>query len=300
MQLAGLPEQAPSGMGHTTPFVRGEATLDPSRGSAISLEDSPTIMYIPGFGEDIVNKASFAAELMLRGAHVILPGQNREGMDYDNEDHADPISSQAYNYLDVLSAAKRDGETVHFAAHSLGAPVVERMVELQPYLFSDSHIFMLAPACSIEKERYPQLGFRWLRMMASEMNPKRPMEFPDPKGVTGTASAKVLLSNVSRTLHEVRALRKQKINYRRLAGKVGGLSVYSYAEDRMFPGMRMISTMRKAPEVEWSTPVDVFDRSKKYPGAGATHDDEQFTPSRVVRVILDRLIPGSQRVEVAA
>lgn len=256
-----------------------------------SSHHNPYAMYIPGFGEGIVNKASFAAELADQDVNVILPGQNRKGS------RGDAVDLQAENYLDVIGDLYEDEMPSVYIAHSFGAQVLEQMVYKSPLLFKESQVILLAPSGSIPGETYPSLAKRWLKFMRSESDNNRQMEFPDPGNVTSMASTKTLLSNPRRTAKEIKALRHGEIDYSNFRKNVGSLSVVSYAKDAMFPSDLMIDNMSQiivenGEDIRWVTPF-TSEPNGKEDGLigvdGATHDDEQFNPTRVVDTIVEIL-----------
>lgn len=257
---------------------------------------NPNAMYIPGFGEGIVNKASFAAELARQDLNVVLPGQNRKGS------RGDAVDLQADNYLDVICDLHEDDMPSVFVSHSFGAQILERMVYKSPEFFKDSQLVLLAPSGSIPKETYPKLGWRWLKFMMSESTSKRHMEFPDPGNVTGIASAKTLISNPIRTAKEIKALKNGRIDYPRLRRQVGGLSVISYGEDAMYPSSKMVNHFTRFmaesdQDILWTSSFSPKNnkQGEQIGADGAVHDDEQFNPSRVVDTIKQILDYSSKK-----
>lgn len=267
--------------------------------------NSDTALYIPGFGEGIVNKASFAAEAALNGIDFVLPGQSRK------QTFGDATDIQANNYLSVYHDLKQEQKPNVFIAHSFGAQILERMVQKSPLLFKEADVVLLAPSGTILGETYPELAKRWLKFMKSEADQDRHMEFPDRKNVTVMASTRVLASNPIRTYKEVRALRHGIIDYSTLRQNVGSLAVVSYGHDEMFPSRTdeddsmndKISASRKINirmgalvnvfknDILWCTPYhSARDVNGEVIGArGSTHDDEQFAPERVVGTVTDIL-----------
>lgn len=252
------------------------------------------VLFVPGFGEGIINKASFAAELASEGRHVILPGQNRTGITKNQAGRPDTLMNQALNYLAAMDAVAPE-ESSDVITHSYGVQVFEAMTRIAPERFEDSHAVVLAPSGSIEGQRLPAMGMQWLRMMASEAKGKDKMEFPDTKGDTGKASAKTLLANPHRTALEIGDLWRRTVDYEQLGRRVASLTVLTYAEDAMFPGGRVAPTLSRAVEngsITWATPVSsqrALSGELSYGGEGAVHDDEQYNPSRVVRASLQFL-----------
>lgn len=261
--------------------------------SAESDPGQKPILYVPGFGEGIINKASFAAELALRGRRVILPGQSRRGTLKNKSGQPDATYTQAFNTLAVQQAA--GARSADIVTHSYGSLVFDEMARLAPEWFEDSDVVMLAPAGSVRGERLPALGMRWLKFMKSEADQNRPMEFPDRKNRTGNASARVLAANPARTAREAHDLWKREVDYIGLSRDVASLAVLSYAEDEMYPDHTLAPALAdavSAGHITWATPVSsekARDGEIAYGGAGAVHDDEQYNPSRVAAATLEFL-----------
>ena len=286
-QIVGTPEQAPLPYqpGQEIPFVH----VYP-----IERKHERPILYIPGFVEGINNKASLAAELASQGYEVILPGQNRQGL-LKNEHHKrDATYTQARNYLAVAEAAAPN-QPLDLVTHSYGSLILNRMVDLDPERFADSRAVALAPAGTIQEETVLTLMRRWRKYITAPVSARGPMEFPDPPGTTPIEGVRTLLSNIIRTALEVRALGRERVNYPKLAQKLGALSVLSHAEDPLFPQELQASTLDDAinaqatPNLSWATPVRYpsadHPEPLTYGGQGAGHDDEQYYPSRVAGAI---------------
>jgi pimeloyl-ACP methyl ester carboxylesterase len=253
---------------------------------------STPVLFVPGFGEGIINKAPFAAALASRGFDVILPGQNRTGILRDAANKRQPTMSQARNYEAILRAEKLDGVTVNLVSHSYGSLVLEalvkRMMNNSPDYFKDSQAIMLAPAGVGQESSIFELGKRWLRMLKSEMD-KSTQDFPDIEGETGKASAKTLAANVPRMFGEVGDMLKKRVDFSELCRAVGEVTILSYKDDRIFPESFMASGAATAVNAgaTWATPISLAvqpDGSIRG-GEGATHDDEQFNPSRVAGAV---------------
>ncbi len=255
--------------------------------------DRRPVLYVPGFGEGIINKASFAAELALRGREVILLGQSRRGTLSNEEGRRDATYTQAINTLAVQQmVGARSADVV---THSYGSLVFDEMVRQAPEWFKGSNVAMLSPAGSIYNQRLLAMGAQWVGFMKSETDGDRPMEFPDPDGVTGKASARVLAANPLRTVREVRDLWQREVDYENVSRSVASLAVLSYAEDAMFPEDKLAPMLTDAVEaghIVWATPADfgaVDTGRMRYAGEGSVHDDEQYNPSRVAAAVLDYL-----------
>ncbi len=264
----------------------------------IETEDTKTFLYVPGFVEGIVNKASFAAELANRGHRVILPDQNRLTIAKSAFQAKSATEFQAGNYLSVLEHAKSknaslDGGGVDVLARSYGGLVFDAMskrtAETDADHFANSKVFLLASAGLIENETWSSLVRRWAGMMQSEMS-KKGRDFPDIDGSTGKASLQTMMANVSRTFREADRLVNDKISLD-LPDRVGRLAIVDYAEDRLFPSKRTAAHVGElvARGAVWLTPVSLqsLDGNSSHirGGHGAVHDDEQLNPSRVAGAI---------------
>ena len=247
---------------------------------------SKPVMFIPGFGEGILNKAPFAAELAMQGYDVILPGQNRRGIIKDNGRQA--TASQARNYAAILAAEGLSETGINFVAHSYGGLVfeslVQRITKTSPDYFKDSTAILAASAGIIPEKSYISLGKRWLKYMNSEKD-QSTQDFPDKTGETAKASTRTLFKNVGRTIAEIKALRHEQIDFETLAQRVGHVVIMSYAEDAMFPEELMEERASAAvlAGALWVRPVslDLTTDGKIRNGQDAVHDDEQLNPSRV-------------------
>jgi hypothetical protein len=279
---APLPQQP----GQTAPYVEV--------GPVVSEADGRKLHYVAGFGEGVINKASFAAELALQGKRVVLSGQNRKGTLRDESGKRSATYTQAVNSLAVYDAASK-GRPMDILTHSYGSIIFDEMVRLEPDKFKDSAVVVLAPAGSVYGQRLPALGLQWLKFMKSEADQSRPMEFPDSGNHTGKASAAVLAANPARTGREVVDLWKREVDYEYIAGHVASLAVLTYAEDRMYPNDEvapMLTDAARAGYLTWAVPVASARAASgeiAYGGAGAVHDDEQYNPGRVVDAALQFL-----------
>lgn len=303
------------------------------------VSDAPTVMYIPGFGEGIDNKVSFAGELAARGFNVVLPEQNREqkvrgrslfskAVDFlvtkekrqQRRSRLGATALQAEIFQDVIDSASSREEINPVSAvvtHSYGSLIANEMVGQNRKAFKDKDMIMLAPAGAIEGVRYPTMIARWVKMLISESDKKRRADIPDHKGHTGQSSIKRLFKRPSRTFAEVGALRHDKVNFTEIAQDVMSLHVVPYANDKMYPGEKMVDMIEEGfhdceeydldKVAGWSTPIDPGHVQGRLYGRGisdeeraqavyiapkgrdlrdgAVHDDEQFNPSRVANFI---------------
>lgn len=249
------------------------------------------VIYIPGFTEGIIAKAPFAADLASRGFDVILPDQNRKGiLKNPKTGKRDATYTQAMNYLAVLETERIEQADV--ITHSYGSLILDTMSELVEergmHLFKDSKVIMLAPG-GYNVESYGSLAGRFLKSLTTEPK-KGSKDFPDQPEMmkAGVGNFK---ANISRTALEARDLRKRKVDYPRLLGKigVGNLAVLSYAGDDLLPEDKLYSGMEEAVAggVPWAVPI-----GENYDGKqplDATHNDEQKNPSRVAAAVAQLL-----------
>lgn len=292
-QIVGEPHYVQLNKSDQLPYVRVSDFAVPPK------TDHPTV-YIPGFGEGIINKASFAAEMAKKGVDFILPGQNRGLIIKDAANPKRSTDTQAENYLALIEHEVPEGP-VDIVTHSYGSLVFQAMAKMRPERFANSRVVFLAPAGTIPNESLPQLGVRWVKMLKSENPKKQPMDFPDFKNVTGKASMKTLLSNIPRMIGELRDLAHEQVDYHTLSQRVGSLAVLSYAFDELYPQEKQELIMRSAVQddgVVWATPVwlerllpdyEPEEKRSSHVAEGAVHDDEQFNPERVARAVVVQL-----------
>ncbi len=279
-QYADLPEQP----GQQIPYVRL------NKGADIG-----PVLYVPGFSEGIINKATFAAELATRNVDLILPGQNRTGIMRDADNRRQATDSQARNYEAVLEAEGLEDASPHFISHSYGSLVLQSMLERahksRESQYTDSTAILLAPS-GLGSDSLPKLARRWVAMLRSEQDTTT-QSFPDLNGETSKASAKTLLANIPRTIGEVRRLTHDKLAVDELVERTGRLIVMSYAQDAMYPTEFIEDAARDAVEAGaiWTVPYysEVQKDTGIYGGTGAVHDDEQFNPKRVANAALQFL-----------
>ena len=260
-------------------------------GQETATEPSP-VLYIPGFTEGIVAKAPFAADMASRGFDITLPGQYRKGILRDALDKKNATYSQAVNYLAVAeSSGLTESEApVHVVTHSYGILIFQAMQRIAHErgldLFKDSKVAALAPAASNANENPLTLGGRFGQHMWSENFTDK--DFHDP-GDMLKAGAKNLLANLPRSAREVGHMARQRVDYEELA--VSGIAeaiVFGYAEDRLFPHRVLESTMAKAMEagIAYAVPISLEERDGQIRGGkDASHNDEQFNPSRVAGAV---------------
>lgn len=254
--------------------------------------DSRPVLYVPGFTEGIIAKAPFAAGLAHQGFDVTLPDQNRKKILADTlTDRKDATFSQAINYLSVLRAAELDaGGPVDVVTHSYGSMVFECMARIAKErswrCFDDSNVVMLAPA-GIVKESPTGLGKRWLHMMIAENGTSKDFQ---PSGEMLRAGAKNLAANVPRTIREAWELSSRRIDFKQLfAWGIGTMAALSYAEDPLYGSVALEPFMPEVMNegVSWSEPhsLQLMPDGRVRGGKDASHNDEQFNPSRVVNAV---------------
>ena len=97
--------------------------------------------------------------------------------------------------------------------------------------------------------------------------------------------------NIPRSGSEAHALLKRKIDYPSLLNRLGSLTVLSYAEDKLYSQEVLYPAMEQAVDkgVSWAVPITI---DGKYDGhkPDATHNDEQFNPSRVAASVAEILL----------
>ena len=294
-------------------------------------------LYIPGFAEVGLNKVSTAAEFAERGAEFVLPTQDRSDALVDPETgKPDATYTQAMNMLalyrqqqaeaeDEASRANQDNPApvppLHLISHSYGSLIIDRMVRIvaasnTPDLFRDAQVFLVAPADFRKHENVPSLAFRWGHMMLTEMDQKRPFEFPDKEGLTGKASMQTMARNIGRTLLEAKELIRGRVNLRNMAQHVGGVAVVLHGNDVLYTGKGFEKAIKREeknaakdgvyPEnITWMSAVTRTVRNPgpdelrlKYGREYATHDDEQLSPSRVANAV-DAVLDQKEALEDA-
>lgn len=284
---------------YTVPLSRdSQLTMDYVVSEPLHRTVAEKIVYVSGFGEGILNKLPFAAELASQGAEVLLSEPVRKGYAPNRFGDKNPIDTQASDILDLIRHETGD-EPVALVAHSMGALTVARMVAMQPERFAASSVVMLAPSGTAERESYASLAKRWMAF-ATDTRVNEHREIADPYDVTPKASQLRLMTDKRRTVREMQALRSEVINYHRLADAVGRVAIMPYAADSLYPMDRYESTIQRLltknpPEnLSWITPVtfELFDGDKQpLVGRYAQHADEELNPTRVASTVIDYLRP---------
>lgn len=101
-------------------------------------------------------------------------------------------------------------------------------------------------------------------------------------------------SNMLRAARETIHLARDRVDYERLATSgLAMLSVMGYAEDRLFPHRVLKRAMKRAAihGVNYATPICLRagDDGSCRVGKWATHNDEQFNPTRVGGAVAELL-----------
>ena len=254
------------------------------------------ILFVPGFTETIVAKAPLILEMAQNGADMIMPGQNRVKIAHDRKRHLDATNAQAQNNLAILVAEGLEDQTVDIITHSYGSLVFQEMHKLAQERgirsFEGSKVVMLAPAGFNQKESALKLGYRFAKSLILEAKTSKDVD--DIDGSMFKAGQGTMTANIPRGLHEIRDLYKSTVDYERLLKSgIASLAVLGYAEDAVYPHKVLERTMRKAVEsgVSYGVPVslqvsaDGMIRS----GTDASHNDDQFNPSRAAGAALQLL-----------
>lgn len=282
------------------------------------------VIYVPGFTEGIVAKASFAATLAHTGHEVILPDQNRKGLLKDALNKRSATYTQAAHVMSVLEneGLLRPNGRVDVVTHSYGSLIFEEMYKIagrrSQNVFNDSEVIMLAPAGMNGREHVLSLGYRFLRMIHAEA--KTHKDFDDERGEMFAAGRRHALANLPRAVREGFELAKRRVGLGYLLeGSIGRLTVMSYAEDNLFPDK--LAEKRLLPyladmlsddpgqKLQWAMPISTKEiattpGSRKAPtkngkelrlGTDASHNDEQFNPDRVANAVSQVLRLGYRR-----
>ena len=287
------------------------------------------VLYVPGFTEGIVAKSGFAATLAAHGHDVTLPDQNRKGILKDALDKRSATYTQAVNIMSVLGAEGilKSNQPVDVVTHSYGSLIFEEMHKIATRrgygVFDDSEVIMLAPAGMNGKEHVFSLGYRFLRMMQAEAKVHK--DFDDERGEMFAAGQGHALANLPCAIREGFELAKRRVGLSYLLrSKIGGLTIMSYANDNLFPDT--LAEGRLAPylsrtdgdpsdaKLQWLIPVSMqeiptVEQSGKAQirpgkelrlGTDASHNDEQFNPSRVAGSVSQVLRLAEERRATAA
>ena len=256
---------------------------------------SKPVLYIPGFTEGIVAKAPFAVDLASRGLDVILPDQNRTSIIRNQVGKKDATYTQAANYLAVLEAEGLLSETnsVDTVTHSYGSLIFDEMIKIAKSknldCFDDSKVIMLAPAGLNDRESRIKLGSRFLKLNITEG--RTPKDIGDDDGEMLKAGTANFRANMSRAVRECLELATRHIDEFNLMGSgIGSLAIVGYAEDVLFPSSLLESAVERLVNdgATWLNPVDLATNPPRS-GRYATHNDEQFNPSRVAGSVAELL-----------
>ena len=270
------------------------------------------VLYVPGFTEDVLPKIPFALELEKLGLDVTFLGQNRRGISRNASGRPDATYSQAVNNLAVLEAAGLQDGPVDPLLHSYASLIFQAMMretkERGRSTFDDSRVVMLAPAGSNPFESPLTLGPRFGRHGWTESRTDK--DFPDPDGVMLKAGIDTFTANWPRSIREMLELSFDRVNYPWLLDSgISSLAILGYGGDKLFPHRTLKRSMQKMTNhaedkraeadetgvddivsVQYATPIDYERRKDRSEGESkhvvrnpknASHNDEQFHPSRV-------------------
>ena len=247
------------------------------------------LFYVPGFTEGIVAKSPFLVSLKEKGIDVIMPNQHREG----TPKVKDTTRKQALDYMAIIGNEGLQHKKVNLFGHSYGSMVAAEMVGLADEMgwtcFEDAEVILGAPAGIGNKTGVLNLGSRFMKMLKSEGKASH-KEIYDNSGEMFKAGQKTLLANPLRAAKEVLALHKYRINAKRLGHKVGGVSVLGYSNDKLFTHEILEGGIDSfiSHGARYMTPIRFIttrDGVEVDHGRPATHNDEQFNPTRVAGAV---------------
>lgn len=258
------------------------------------------IVFVPGFTESITAKAGFILEMATQKADMIFPGQNRHALPRSGRKLHGATMAQAQNVLAVMRAEGLLHKPADFITHSYGSLVFQAMQERAHYdertCFRESRVVMLTPAGMNPHETAPKLGRRFLANILAERRTNKDIE--DKGGIMFAAGVLAARGNMVRSACEVRDLVKARLDYGRIMRSgIAELSIVAYAQDKLYPYDVLDEAAADAVSagaVYW-TPYSPEQQANGQPRGGqdASHNDEQFNPSRVATAVLD-LLYGKQ------
>lgn len=260
--------------------------------------DSPAherpVAYVGGFGETVFGALPFIMALAQEGFEVVMPDQHRKGILRNGHNADDAILTQARNCLSVFEDAanqRAPEQTKQFdvVAHSLGALVVQQMVELSPETFRDARVVFLSPAGSIAADGFWSLARRWVTCIYKDSKSEH-HQFSDSNNMAIRAGVRTLTANIKRTMLEIKELARTTIDYVDLASKVGSLTVASYANDTLFSPDRLTKLHQAlnegVPNLRWLVPVSFSGMYDPLLGVGGSnHGEERSHPGRIAGMV---------------
>jgi hypothetical protein len=258
------------------------------------------VIYIPGFTEGEVAKAPFAAALAQRGATVLLPGQNRAKIVADAIEGKDATFAQACSMMSVIKHEGLADGGFDVVTHSYGSLIFGAMTKVADReglrTFEGARVIALAPAGLNPKEAPLRLGLRFARSNLAEFRLKE-QEFLDVDGSMLKASIANFSANILRGWNEVRDLYRNRLDIPDLfrSAKIGTLALVAYAHDATFPYKIIDHSVNNA--LDRGLPVSYVTPYASKPNFNgtimgrreATHNDEQFQPTRVANTVMQLL-----------
>lgn len=276
---------------------RPNSTISYSRLARQDATGNP-ILYVPGFTEGIVAKAPFGLAMAEHGHDIIIPDQNRDA----KPERKDATEEQATNYLAIIEAEGLQHSSVNIVAHSYGALIFAKMAQLAKQrgwsCFDEARVALVAPSGQYEDENLVKLGARFARMLISEVGSDK--AFPDETGLQMKAGQGIIKSNPVRAAQEVRSLNREMVSYEGLSQLVGKIGIFGYRDDKLYGHKQLQDGAQKAMEFggSYAVPInyelDENGEAVRINSAPATHNDEQFNPSRVAGAVSQFFDPNTR------
>ena len=285
------------------------------------------IVVAPGFTQGIEVLEDFGQSLSDSGHREVFvldqwasaPRKSRQPKQYANGNFIG-LEEQAEAVASFLEHSHLTDRPIDFVANSFGCQITARVAEIAEEqgwnCFKDdlgSHTIFISPAASNEDENYISLGVRWTKWMAKN-DPHASMvaKVLDPGARMLKEGKRNASENPKKTLKEIDALVRSRVDYQRL-GKIGLKPfVMAYADDDLMPYGTMEQNLEnnlenlsgismpvdagavKARDFEmFKTNIGLQGKAAKEAWAHhwrrADHGDMQFHPERTARAILQIL-----------
>lgn len=261
-------------------------------------EDAPKVFFIPGYTENLVGKAPFVMEMAAEDFDVIFPHFTTDKVLKNEDGKRDATYTRALDLLAIIEHEDMQDTTMQVVAHSWGALVFTEMQAIAKErgwtCFDETDVVLAAPAGFKQHEKLTGFAKRFFPHLAGES--KAIQTFPDYSKEMDKASKKNMFAAPIRSLLEVKDVLTKRVDLARMH-KLGAatITVVGYAQDLLFPSSVLEEEVQKyvgddATEdvpVSYITPIsfDLRSNGDVMGVEGATHNDDSFTPKRVVRAI---------------